>query len=286
MPKAPSAAGDAVAAAFSNQEMQLVDQVEFEPSPAAAPTTQRRGAKPAAADSTTELALTLAPHEDAVVLLEQDGMYSWQFASEAKSEPTRSTTRGGPPAPAQRLVKFRIELPAEEAPTTRPARRGIITDFVRDKVKAFVFKFAARVAVGSAMSFLERNVRRGLVAMAETDPAHWALIADPAALLPKDRPARVLLFVHGTFSSTIGGYGALTATPWGQEFLRAAHANYDAVIGFDHATLKRRPTEECVGLARPLAEPRLAAPAAFRRHHPQPRRAGSAQPDRTPPAAR
>ena len=47
-----------------------------------------------------------------------------------------------------------------------------------------------------------------LVGMTDTDPALWALIADPAALLlPKDRPARVLLFVHGTFSSTIGGYG-------------------------------------------------------------------------------
>ena len=60
---------------------------------------------------------------------------------------------------------------------------------MRDKVKAYVFKFAARVAVGSAMRFLERNVRRRLVGMTDTDPALWALIADPTALLPTDRPA-------------------------------------------------------------------------------------------------
>lgn len=99
------------------------------------------------------------------------------------------------------------------------------------------------------MKFLERNVRRGLVSMADSDPAKWDLITDLTLLkLPGDRAARVLLFVHGTFSSTIGGYGALTATPWGQEFLRAAYVNYDAVIGFDHATLSDDPLENATDL--------------------------------------
>ena len=55
------------------------------------------------------------------------------------------------------------------------------------------------------------------------------------------------------------------------------------MIGFDHATHAATTRfKNCVGLAGQLAKRRLAAPAEFRRHRPQPRRAGSTQPDRTP----
>ncbi len=92
------------------------------------------------------------------------------------------------------------------------------------------------------MQFLERNVRRGLVVMDSNEPQKWRLVENISAMeLPNDRPARLLLFVHGTFSSTFGSFGGLWATPWGRAFLDAARANYDAVIGFDHATLSEDP---------------------------------------------
>ncbi|WP_165069612.1 DUF7379 domain-containing protein [Paludisphaera rhizosphaerae] len=244
---AETAADDAVVEAFRRQEMELVDQVELEPD-SSAPPAAKRGGRAARAAEATEFALSLEPHEDAVVLLEQDGVYSWEFATEATTRSAAGQKRGRAAAPAQRMVKFQITPALQAAPKRGETRRGIIGDFIAEKVRAFVFKFAARIAVGSAMAFLERNVRRGLVAMSDGDPSRWGLLDDPTSLLPKDRPARVLLFVHGTFSSTIGSYGALSATPWGQEFLKAARENYDLVIGFDHATLSNDPLENASDL--------------------------------------
>jgi hypothetical protein len=60
------------------------------------------------------------------------------------------------------------------------------------------------------------------------------------------------LFIHGTFSSTVGGFGALTATPWGEKFLEGARANYDAIIGFDHPTLSEDPFANATELLKRL----------------------------------
>ncbi len=110
------------------------------------------------------------------------------------------------------------------------------------RARAVVLKFAAKAAVGAALQLFERKVRRGLVVMEGDEPQSWRLIENLSALkLPADRPARLLLFVHGTFSSTAGSFGALGVTPWGRVFLEAARANYDAVIGFDHPTLSEDP---------------------------------------------
>jgi hypothetical protein len=58
----------------------------------------------------------------------------------------------------------------------------------------------------------------------------------------------VLLLVRGTFSSTVGSFGALTATDWGKIFLKSALAHYDVVLGFDHATLGDDPLENAIEL--------------------------------------
>ncbi|HEY9422245.1 MAG TPA: TCAD7 domain-containing protein, partial [Thermoanaerobaculia bacterium] len=122
-------------------------------------------------------------------------------------------------------------------------------DFFIGKFKAYVLKFAARIAVGQAMKFLERNVRRGIVDMAGDSPVSWNLVTDPSALRhPGGQPARVLLFVHGTFSSTIGAFGALGETPWGQKLLAGARASYDLLLGFDHPTLSEDPTANATEL--------------------------------------
>jgi hypothetical protein len=231
-------ASDAVVAAFSNQDMELIDEIELVPD-----TSAKVRAGRARTSKTAEFNLTMQPDEDAVILLEQDGVYTWQFASKSKTQSIKSRKRGIPTDAAKRAVQFSIKLPVGKPAKRRSARRGIIEDFALDKIKAFIFKFAARVAVGQVMKYLERDLRHGLVEMTNiVDPAKWDLVTT-SLKLPVDRPARILLFIHGIFSSTIGAYGSLTATAWGQEFLRAARANYDAVIGFDHATLSEDPLE-------------------------------------------
>ena len=89
---------------------------------------------------------------------------------------------------------------------------------------------------------LERHVQPSLVRIGGSSITSWRNVDSLAGMGLDGNPApRVLLFVHGTFSSTRGGFGALTAAPWGCAFLDAAVEQYDAVIGYDHRTLSEDP---------------------------------------------
>ena len=232
-------------AAFRQQEMTLLDEVEMAAAPPAGGAARSRPATLAS----LELHVPLAAREDAVILLEQDGFYAWHFAAETK-DAVPPVRRGQPAGTQGRQARFAISLAAgRQALPGSAATRGPIGDLLLGGVKAFIFKFAARVAVGQTMKFLERRVRRGLVCLTGLDPAAWSLLPDPAALaLPAHRPARILLFIHGTFSSTVSAYGTLPATPWGRALLEAAYATYDVVLGFDHATLSEDPLENATEL--------------------------------------
>ena len=58
------------------------------------------------------------------------------------------------------------------------------------------------------------------------------------------------MLVHGTFSSTMGGFGGLSLTPHGTAVLKAALKKYDAIIGFDHKTLSVTPMQNATDLPR------------------------------------
>jgi hypothetical protein len=121
-------------------------------------------------------------------------------------------------------------------------------------VKAFVLKYAAGVIVHEGLEYLERDARETLLVIDSLDPTAWRSIDDGVAIrFPEGRPARVLLLVHGTFSSTVGSYGGLASTPWGEQFIQAVKANYDSVLGFDHFTLKRDPAQNAQTLVSSLA---------------------------------
>ena len=102
--------------------------------------------------------------------------------------------------------------------------------------------------------------------------------------LPTDRPVRVLLFIHGTFSSTAGGFGALAASEDGRRFLGVLRSAYDAVIGYNHKTLSLDPKQNAEDLLERLQTHQPEAELRHRRHHAQPgrphhpvlRRAGAA----------
>src|SRR5262245_47148265 len=81
IPMPPTPAADPMVAAFERQEMQLLDHVELAPG-AAGPAT--RGV--AALSGAAEFSVPLAADENAALLLEQDGMYSWRLPEESAAD--------------------------------------------------------------------------------------------------------------------------------------------------------------------------------------------------------
>ena len=242
-------------AAFEAQEMTIVDEVPLQPTAAAAP---RRGKATPDPAQRAAIDVDLDSSEAAVILLEQDGFYSWNFPVTTDG-PAPKPTRGRRSLATGKTAHFELEF--QRTPSTTPQKRGLMQDFLMAKARAIVLKFAAHVAVEHAMQFLERKVRRGLVVMDSDDPGKWRLVENVSALkLPENRPARLLLFVHGTFSTTFASYGGLGLTPWGRVFLAATRANYDAVIGFEHATLSEDPRRNAEDLLQRLNLGALSQP--------------------------
>ncbi len=260
---APLNEQDAIVAAFGAQQLDLVEAIPLEAPAASTPRT--RGASPRGAGPHGDVRINVPVRGDetAVVLMERDGVYEWilhgeQGAPPAAPAPGPRTRGAARAAPAfARTLSFAITLPQAPPVTAAkpagPATRGAVSTAVLKavggKVVAYVFRFVARKVMKGLTRLLERSVREGLVHIQSLDPASWVTLADDAQpSLPQDRAARVLLLVHGTFSSTLGSYGALAAHPDGQALLRAALAHYDLIIGWDHRTLSALPTDNAIDI--------------------------------------
>lgn len=231
---------DPIVAALSAQDLDLIDAFAMN-------VAQPRGRRVAPAPS--RLTFTGDEQDDAIALLEQDGIYSWRYPTSAETAAPHGTRRGPVQERPARLITF--DLSVEAAPDAAARRtRGPAADFVLGKVKVFVFRFVARLATGSLIEFLERKKRTGLVHLDVDDPLLWKPIEtlDAVPFKGPGQPARILLLVHGTFSSTVGSYGALGVTPHGQAFLSWARKSYDAVIGYDHRTLSLDPLQNAQDL--------------------------------------
>ena len=211
---------DAIIQALEQQEMQLFDSASVEPEPSEAKRGVAGAGEPA---DKAELSMVVEPNESAVVLLEQDGFYSWTFPTETQPVVSGKNVRGARTSAPKRRLVFRIDVPTAKSEAAGPSLRGFVKDFVFARIRAFVFKFAAQVMVEHGMRFLERNVRKGIVRISAADPAQWSALQDLSSLqFAQNRPARILLFVHGTFSNTVGAFGALGSSPWGKAWLEAA----------------------------------------------------------------
>jgi hypothetical protein len=197
---------------------------------------------------TARFTATVAADEDAVVLLEQDGLYSWRFPA-GRSEPAAPT--GGTRSPlAARTMTREITFEIGLVPSDRGERattRGPLGSFVFSQVRAVVLKFVARKVTGKVIRHLEAHITPRLVRLSRPDPRSWSPFV-PDTSLPTKRPARILLLVHGTFSSTAGGFGGLAGNDAGRALLRQALTQYDLVLGYDHLTLSVDPSENAAEL--------------------------------------
>ena len=111
---------DTLIDALTSQQMDLIDMVELEPvqEPTAASGRRRHGTPKVPDRQEVSFELTVAANENAVLVLEQDGMYSWRFPNEtgrAAIEPSRRR-RGGEPATAGTRLVFHVEIFTEPTP--------------------------------------------------------------------------------------------------------------------------------------------------------------------------
>ena len=231
---------DALVAALQESDLNLVESVDLTP-------RRTKGLDaPSEARGTVELEVDVPPDEDAVVLLERDGVYSWHLPVDVGRR-TRSIE------PGPRTRRFAIDVQPGHAPLP-PAPdgrrdRGLLGSIVEGAAHALIFRFIAPAVVDKAVERMEGHVKEGLVHLTDTDVSGWKRFESLDELdLPTDRPARVLLFVHGTFSSTAGGFGSLGVGENGPGFLRTAIFAYDAVIGFNHKTLSVDPKQNAEDL--------------------------------------
>lgn len=237
-PVAPASSAEVVidlAAALGSADFSVVDEFTLQPGRAAP--GRRRGES----DGPTSVDVELPPDQAAVILVEADGVYAWQFPS---GTPAVSDRRRRGPGATGTQWHFELELGSES--TAAPTRRGIpILGKVFERATATVLRFALPTVIEKVVDHLERNRRTGLAAMGSPDLAGWS---NPPVAPNVAGRARVLLFIHGTFSSTRGGFGALGATPWGEALLSDALREYDIVLGYDHKTLSIDPRENAEGL--------------------------------------
>ncbi len=191
----------------------------------------------------------MLPDEDAVVLLERDGVYSWHLPVDARQ---RSRSRSLEPGPRTR--RFEIDVSPPRVRRTSGARPTDVTaDCSATSSRAPPRRWSSSSSHPPSSRRPSRRWRRTSSRGCATWPTptcpRWKRFETLDELgLPTDRPVRVLLFVHGTFSSTIGGFGSLTSIEDGKGFLRTLISAYDAVIGFDHKTLSVDPKQNAEAL--------------------------------------
>ncbi|MCB1491086.1 MAG: hypothetical protein KDJ77_04685, partial [Rhodobiaceae bacterium] len=258
---------DALFAGLQMQDVVATDEVVIEPDPKA-PAAKRRSRRRAADLEPATLKVDLGPDELAVVLVERDGMLSW-LPPDTVSKP-RARRRGGKAAATGGTATFTIGAPPEAAGRRgRKARRGFLTDTVIDAilgpVRVHVLRFVAGKLVDKVRKRLEEKITPGLIFMDGNDPERW-IPGEAVKKIPKleeKRPLRILLMVHGTFSSTRGSFGALGLMPTGKAFLADARKHYDAIIGFDHSTLGATPMENATDIAIALSDLKLPKNTQF-----------------------
>ena len=119
---------------------------------------------------------------------------------------------------------------------------GWVGNKLIEPIRVRVLRFFAEKTIDAAVAKIEGDLVPGLVWLNGSSD-QWEIIQNLPPL-PIGRPPRVLLLVHGTFSTTLGSFAALEASgvPKGH-FLSAARSEYDLVLGFDHKTLALDPKQ-------------------------------------------
>ena len=229
----------------------LVDSVEFTPEAASAGDRAAGiwdGPVPTG-EARISMDVPVDDGEEAVLLVSQGGVLRWVL-------PRRGDEAGEQPEKGRRLIIEPL-VPADAGATVS---RGLISDWLTDRLKTYVFRFAARTIAGlpldAAVRLLEEGVRVGPVVIDSTDVTHWRPVETLEDRAVPGHVRRVLLLIHGTFSSTVGSFCGLGAGRGRAVLEEWLHA-YDLVLGFDHRSLSEDPRQNAEQILAALNTRRL-----------------------------
>ncbi len=162
---------------------------------------------------------------------------------DGNKETGRRRTSAGGKSRSKRPKKYRIEFRVPVAPSANQVLRrnliGSIVDGIIDAVVVKLTDFVAETAVNLAEKAIWKTLgrSRGLYRVVpkpgaglDLKPVSSGISAGPSG--------RALLFIHGTFSTTQGGFGELTGSDF---FDRVKDLYGNAIYGFDHFTVSVTP---------------------------------------------
>ncbi|MFG1275706.1 DUF7379 domain-containing protein [Xanthobacter flavus] len=242
------APGPEVTASFfpAGSQVDLVARATIEPK-AGAP---RRGQRRSFGEAQFTADVEVSTGEKAVVLVEQDGVFRWVYA--VADDPALPSRRRS----SANTLHFEFDATPTNGPGAAPGRRSLasdVWDYLRTKLDVYVFRWVAGQFGGALAGYIDRNIATGLVPMGKTPPDKWRTDETFAFKAEEGKPFRILLFIHGTFSSTAGSFGGLrdpVLAPFGDKLFDA----YDAVVGFEHKTLVETPEENVAQLVAALVK--------------------------------
>lgn len=240
---------------------------EFIAAPASPAPSRRRGGPALEAAAPPRVAVAVAPGESAVLLYESEGgVFAWATEGARVAGPARRRGEPGASPGRDEVVTFELTPPraSGDGAASAGGRRGI-TDWLIDKaiepVRTYVLRFVVTKAIDAAVARIEGDNPLGPVVIQGVDPSRWV----PAPIdftFDGHAPVKILLMVHGTFSSTMGSFGGLAGSPKGGDFLRRAEAHYDLILGHDHRTLADDPETNASAILATLSA--LALPPGSR----------------------
>ncbi|MEV0251635.1 hypothetical protein AB0H76_33955 [Nocardia sp. NPDC050712] len=179
-----------------------------------------------------------------VVLYEsEDGVLSWHFPDPRPGHPESPTL-------TYRLPR-QVAVPDPEDET---AHRGLIGALGKKILQIFVFRLVRDGSSWVGAAFVKEVERRRcphtLRSFTVEDYATKIAASSPADHLRHCASGRSLLVVHGTFSSTHGGFSRLPV-----ETVKQLHHAYEGrVLAFDHPTVSCTPTENVRWLSKYLRQ--------------------------------
>ena len=185
------------------------------------------------AESSPQLIKDLKP-DDVIEMIFEEGIHRWIRVSDLEEEFKDHMSRGGD--------SDVLEIPARLP--TGDTSRGAVSAAL-DGLRVLKFDPIAGAA-GEVVKLFDKKImpEPGLYRFDKGLDRHGP---DLEKLTVKG-DAPILLFIHGTFSSTSGGFGSLQSEVWKQ--LQKKYG--DRIFGYDHYTLSKNPVENALDLVKKL----------------------------------